>query len=263
MSRNRWENVVAKPYLSPAAFRFLAHRGLTVGSEQQPIDENTEPAFARALEAGATYLEVDVRASRDGLSVVCHDQDMVRVAGNPAKVAELDWQALSAIQLRHGGHLMSLDALLKRFPQARVNIDIKSSDAIVPTVRAIEQNRATDRVLISSFSERRRSAAVRLLPGVATSSSAQRLLAVWLAHKLGSQALLRRALRGLDAMQIPVSRGPLRFDSESFIGAVKRYGVELHYWTINEPKQALELRARGANGIVSDRIDLIVAALAE
>ena len=92
---------MAKPYLSPVAFRFLAHRGLTVGPEQQPIDENTEPAFVRALEAGATYLEVDVRASRDGLSVVCHDQDMVRVAGNPAKVAELDWQALSVALWRH------------------------------------------------------------------------------------------------------------------------------------------------------------------
>lgn len=252
-----------KPYLSPVGFRFLAHRGLTVGANGEPVDENTEPAFARALEVGATYLEVDVRASRDGLSIVCHDQDLVRVAGNPAKVAELDWQTLVEIPLRHGSHLMSLDALLKRFPQARVNIDIKSSDAIVPTVRAIAQNQATDRVLISSFSERRRSAAVRLMPGVATSSSALRLLAIWLANKLRSQALLHRLLRGLDAMQIPPARGPLRFDTEGFISAVKTNGVELHYWTINEPKQALELRARGANGVVSDRIDLIVAALAE
>ena len=254
---------MAKPYLSPVAFRFLAHRGLTLGPEQQAIDENTEPAFVRALEAGATYLEVDVRASRDGISIVCHDRDLLRVAGNPAKVAELDWPALSAIKLRHGAHLMSLDALLKRFPLARINIDIKSSDAIVPTVLAIDQNRATDRVLISSFSERRRSAAVRLLPGVATSSSAQRLLAVWLSNNLGSQSLVRRALRGFDAMQIPVARGPLRFDTASFISSVKRNGVELHYWTINDPKTAIELRARGANGIVSDRIDLIVAALAE
>jgi glycerophosphoryl diester phosphodiesterase len=37
----------------------------------------------------------------------------------------------------------------------------------------------------------------------------------------------------------------------------------VHYWTINDPATALELRARGANGVVSDRIDLIAAALAE
>jgi glycerophosphoryl diester phosphodiesterase len=85
----------------------------------------------------------------------------------------------------------------------------------------------------------------------------------WLAHKLGSGLLLRRALSGLDALQIPISSGPMRFDTEAFIAAVREQGVELHYWTINDSALALELRARGANGVVSDRIDLISAALAE
>ena len=98
---------------------------------------------------------------------------------------------------------------------------------------------------------------------MATSGSAKRLLMTWFAHKVGSAALLRTALRGLDALQIPTSSGPLRFDSESFIRAVRSQAVEVHYWTINDPAIALELRARGANGVVSDRIDLIAAALAE
>ena len=51
--------------------------------------------------------------------------------------------------------------------------------------------------------------------------------------------------------------------SESFIAAVKSFGVEIHYWTINDPEIAKQLRARGANGVVSDRIDLMIAALAE
>jgi glycerophosphoryl diester phosphodiesterase len=98
---------------------------------------------------------------------------------------------------------------------------------------------------------------------VATSGSAQRLLLTWLAHKLGSVTLLRKALNGLDALQIPIASGRLRFDTKAFIAAVRAQGVEVHYWTINDPALALELRARGANGVVSDRIDLIAAALAE
>jgi glycerophosphoryl diester phosphodiesterase len=35
-------------------------------------------------------------------------------------------------------------------------------------------------------------------------------------------------------------------------------GVEIHYWTINEPKTMLELFALGAHGIVTDRADLAV-----
>ena len=254
---------MAKPYLSPASFRFLAHRGLTVGENSQPIDENTQLAFARALQVGATYLEVDVRASRDGVVVVCHDVDLARIAGRPEKVAELDWATLEAISLRNGGKLMSLEQLLSQFGNARVNIDIKSLDAAEGTAQVVLSQNAQDRVLISSFSESRRAATVALLPGIATSGSASGLLKTWLAYKLGSRTLLARTLKGLDALQIPTSRGPLRFDSESFIAAVKSFGVEIHYWTINDPEIAKQLRARGANGVVSDRIDLMIAALAE
>ena len=254
---------MAKPYLSPASFRFLAHRGLTVGENSQPIDENTQLAFARALQVGATYLEVDVRASRDGVVVVCHDVDLARIAGRPEKVADLDWAVLQAIPLRHGGKLMSLEQLLSQFGNARVNIDIKSLDAAEGTAQVVLSQNAQDRVLISSFSESRRVATVALLPGIATSGSASGLLKTWLAYKLGSRTLLARTLKGLDALQIPTSRGPLRFDSESFIAAVKSFGVEIHYWTINDPEIAKQLRARGANGVVSDRIDLMIAALAE
>ena len=254
---------MAKPYLSPAAFRLFAHRGLQVSLAGEPIDENTEPSFARALAAGATYLEVDVRASRDGVSVVCHDETLLRVAGVEVKVRDLDWSELAAIPLNNGARLMSLEQLLVGFESAKVNIDIKSMDAAAATAEVIIRLKAHDRVLVSSFSEKRRLATLRLLPGVATSGSAKRLLMTWFAHKVGSAALLRTALRGLDALQIPTSSGPLRFDSESFIRAVRSQAVEVHYWTINDPAIALELRARGANGVVSDRIDLIAAALAE
>ena len=136
-------------------------------------------------------------------------------------------------------------------------------DAAAGTAEVVARLNAQDRVLISSFSKKRRMAASQLLPGVAISSSAIELLASWLAHKLRSKRLMRRLLTGIDAMQIPASRGRLHFDSESFIATVKSFGIEIHYWTINDPEIAKRLRARGANGVVSDRIDLIVAALAE
>ena len=46
----------------------IAHRGAS-GEEK----ENTLPAFERAIEVGADYVEFDVQASRDGGLVVFHD----------------------------------------------------------------------------------------------------------------------------------------------------------------------------------------------
>ena len=253
----------AKPYLSPASFRFFAHRGLAIATDASLLDENTAQAFARALEIGATHLETDVQASKDGVAVICHDSDLLRIAGVKRKVSDLTWAELSGLRLEHGSVLITLEQALTQFATAKFNIDIKDANAVDATVSVIERLAATNRVLVSSFSEKRRMAAVSQLPGVATSASASRLLKIWLAWRLGLKRRLTALLSDLDALQLPPSRGPIRFDSEFFIEAIARHGVELHFWTINDPMLARVLRARGAHGIVSDRIDHIIAAIAE
>ncbi len=46
----------------------IAHRGAS-----WDLPENTLPAFERAIEVGADFVELDVHAAHDGALVVCHD----------------------------------------------------------------------------------------------------------------------------------------------------------------------------------------------
>ena len=46
----------------------IAHRGASA-----ELPENTLPAFERAIELGADFVELDVHAAADGSLVVCHD----------------------------------------------------------------------------------------------------------------------------------------------------------------------------------------------
>jgi glycerophosphoryl diester phosphodiesterase len=46
----------------------IAHRGASA-----ELPENTLPAFERAIELGADFVELDVHATLDGSIVVCHD----------------------------------------------------------------------------------------------------------------------------------------------------------------------------------------------
>jgi glycerophosphoryl diester phosphodiesterase len=63
----------------------LAHRG-----DWRVAPENTIPAFEAALDRPACDgLEFDVRASSDGVPVVCHDETLARVQGRPERVDEL------------------------------------------------------------------------------------------------------------------------------------------------------------------------------
>lgn len=243
----------AHPYFAGSAPRVFAHRGLALDTP-----ENTLGAFRRAVDAGASYLELDVHGSSDGAAVVSHDPDLSRVAGRTARVSSLTIAQLRAIDLGHGEGFVTLDEVLDAFPSARLNIDIKSADAIEPTAAAIVRANAEDRVLVASFSERRRAAVVRRAPGVASSASSTRVALAVLAAKLGLQSVVRAALGTVHAVQIPVRARGVTIATRRVIMGFHRAGVEVHIWTINDRATMERLLNLGIDGLVTDRADVAV-----
>lgn len=62
----------------------VAHRGYSAVAP-----ENTLPAFAAGVLAGATFIEFDVRTTADGVPVVIHDRTVDRTTDGAGKVWEL------------------------------------------------------------------------------------------------------------------------------------------------------------------------------
>ena len=60
--------------------------------------ENSLAAFAAACEAGYG-IELDLQMTRDGEVVVVHDGDLMRVAGDPRRIADLTYDELTRIPL--------------------------------------------------------------------------------------------------------------------------------------------------------------------
>ena len=244
-------------FLTPAPPRVLAHRGLALEAP-----ENTLLAFLKALAIGITHLETDVHASSDGIAMISHDPDLSRLSGRAQKVGQLTAEQLRGIDLGEGQGYCSLEEALDAFPDAKFNIDIKAGAAVQPTVDAILAAKAVDRVLIGSFSPARRLAAISRMPGVATSVSSRGAVAAVAAAKAGALPLLRRVLRDVDAVQLPVS--VLRLDAMT-PRAIRNFhaaGVEVHVWTINEPAEMQRLLDAGVDGLVTDRADLALEVLA-
>lgn len=235
----------------------LAHRGLAIDAP-----ENTLLAFAKALAAGATHLETDVHASADGVAILSHDPDLFRLTGRHVRIDQLTASELARIDLGQAQSFATLAAALDAFPGARFNIDVKAAAAVVPTIEAIHRANAEHRVLIGSFSNARRLAVVRRLPGVVTSvSSRGAVLATW-AGALGMPRLTRWALRGIQAVQLPERILGVRTTSHRVLAAFHSAGVEVHIWTINDPAVMTRLLDAGVDGIVTDRADLALGVLA-
>jgi glycerophosphoryl diester phosphodiesterase len=228
----------------------LAHRGLHTGHP-----ENTLSAFQAALSAGATHIETDAHVSADGVAVLVHDPVIV-VDGASIVISECTARELASLDVGGGESVPSLSAALARFPHARFNIDVKVSGAAAPVVRAIERHKAHDRVLIASFTAACRLAAVRRMPGVATSASAVVSLVSVLSATVGLTCLGRLFLARVDAVQLPTSMLGLRVFTPRFIAMCHAADVEVHAWTINEPDEMRRLLALGVDGLVTDRCDL-------
>jgi glycerophosphoryl diester phosphodiesterase len=250
----------AHAYFAAPHPRVFAHRGLATAAP-----ENTLAAFQGALDAGADYLESDIRATRDGVAVLSHDRDLRRLTGTRATVRGLLAAELAALEWagrdRRRHRVLTLTEALERFPAARFNLDIKSADAVKPAVAAIRAAGATHRVLLTSFDERRRAAAVAALPGVATSASVSIGARALQAIRLGRLHVVARVLSGVHAVQVPESMYGLRVVSPRTVDVFHRAGVEVHVWTVNAPADMSRLISWGVDGIITDRADLAVAVI--
>lgn len=235
----------------------LAHRG---GSSKT---ENTIETFMDAVNAGVFSIETDIRTTKDGVAVLFHDSDLKRVANIDKQISCTNFEELERVQLIDGGQILTFVQALTALPQTRFNVDIKDAASVVSAAAAIELTKSHNRVLVTSFSEKRRSQTIKLLSKpVATSASAQIVIAVWLYHMLKlPKVFITNRLKGIGVLQIPRSMLGITLDSSSFIRKIRDSGTSVDFWTINDPEQMLELTARGANGIVTDVPELAVQTL--
>jgi glycerophosphoryl diester phosphodiesterase len=234
-------------WFDPPLPRIIAHRGLALDAPQNSVE-----AFRAAQQAGATHVETDVRATADAVAVLVHDPALPD--GTP-----VDRLSFAEIRRRLPA-IPTLREALAALPTGRFNVDVKARAAVAPTVAAIREAGATARVLVTSFSPLRRRPAVRALPGIATSGSSTDVLAALVAVRV-SAAALRRALAGLDALQVPPYGLGTDLGAPPFLGAIHAAGPEVHIWVVNEPERMRSLVAAGVDGIVTDRADLAAAAL--
>ena len=228
------------------------------------VVENSFAAVAAAHSAGAAYVESDCHLTADGTVVLFHDEDLSRVTGDPRLIADVTVSELEALMADRGG-LITLAQALDAFPTVRFNLDVKARDAATAVGTVVAP--FGPRVLVTSFSDDRRRAALAaaaaagrgILP--ATSAGTGTITRLLAAVSLRSERLVARALRGIDALQVPERQGRVRVVTPRLLAAAHRHDVEVHVWTVNEPADMRRLVELGVDGIVTDRADVALHAL--
>ena len=238
----------------PARPLVIAHRGASAVAP-----EHTIAAFERALELGADGLQLDVHLSRDDQPVVIHDYTLERTTDGAGAVRALTVRELKRLDAGHGfggafggQRLQTLQEVLERFrDRTRFWIELRGGSALYPgleerVVGLLEVYDVLERSLVQSFD----ADALRLV----RSLSRDVRLGVLVAHRpfdpVGDLA------PGLNAVcpSVAILEG-----SEHL--AIRAAGRECHVWTVNEPALVDRLVEWRADGIVTDRPELVRARL--
>lgn len=238
----------------------FAHRG---GARHPDLAglENTRAAFAHAVGLGYRYLETDVHATRDGVLVAFHDALLERVTDGAGSLGALDVAALGAVRVGGREPVPVLVDLMRAFPDARFNIDLKADGAAAGLAALVHEHGLHDRILVGSFSGRRLRRFRRLAgPRVATSASPGEVAA----YVVLPARLARRLTRGSPAaLQVPHRRGPVTIASPRLVRRAHAAGLHVHVWTVDDRDEMRLLLDRGVDGLMTDRTDILRAVLRE
>ncbi|MFE2376308.1 glycerophosphodiester phosphodiesterase family protein [Streptomyces sp. NPDC059398] len=243
------------PYLDHPGPIPFAHRGGAADGL-----ENTAAAFRRAARAGYRHFETDVHATADGRLVAFHDATLDRATDARGPIAALPWSEVGRARVAGTEPLPLLADLLEEFPDARWNIDIKAPAALAPLIALIRSTDAWDRVCVGSFSERRVAAAARLAgPRLATSYGMSGIAALRL-RSYGAPAALRP---GAVCAQVPEFHGRIRVVDRRFVRTAHGRGLQVHVWTVNDPRRMAALLDLGVDGIMTDHLESLRTVLTE
>jgi glycerophosphoryl diester phosphodiesterase len=227
--------------------KVVAHRG---ASHQAP--ENTLASVELAWRLGADAVEVDVHLTQDGRIVAIHDPTTDRTAGTHLEIAATHSSHLRRLDVgryKHprfaGERIPYLEEALQTVgPGRQLFVEIKCGPEILPPLaETIAASGKRSQTVLLGFDLDTMKAAKKMMPDVP---------AFWLCDKrlLTSydRSIARKAKAGgVDGLDVHWSGITRRF-----IRTVKAAGLQLYIWTVDDPAQAVRLKAMGADGITTN-----------
>lgn len=118
-----------------AGLQASAHRG-----DSSRFRENTLPAIRSAIEAGAAFVEIDVRVTSDGAVIVLHDPTLERLWGLPAAACDVPLSTVQELgDPDHRPPLLSEALALFRDSESTLLIDMDDAALAEPAFRVVAE----------------------------------------------------------------------------------------------------------------------------
>lgn len=242
----------------PLLPRVIGHRGAAATAP-----ENTLPSLRQAKRLGAGGVEFDAKLSADGVPVLFHDETLERTTSGRGPVAEAGVDELRRLDAGFWFGPQWRDTpvpLLEEALRLVVALDLDVNVEIKPCPgREVQTARQVVRVIGDVWPRGRK------LPLVSSFDTGSLEAARLAAPELPRGLLLwekptnwAAQARDLSCLSVHCAE---QFLTADWAAEIKRAGYTLAVYTVNDPARAAVLMGWGADAIITDRPDVIAAAV--
>jgi glycerophosphoryl diester phosphodiesterase len=264
-----------KPFFKNDRPLVFAHQG---GELIAP--SNTIAAFSQAADMGVDILDTDLHITKDGYLVAIHDPTVDRTTNGHGKISNMTLAEIQKLDAGYhfkdlqgqysnrgkGVYIPTVDDLFQKFGNYRWSMEIKDDN---PSGRydemakklwsLIKKYHMEDKIFISSFDQNILTTFEKYAKGrVAISGGRQEVTKFVIFHKFFLRDLYQPHV---DAFQVPTASSGFDLTDKRLISGAHRRGMKMIYWTIDDEKTMKELIDAGADGIQTNRPDLLLKLL--
>ena len=229
-----------------------AHRG---SSKHAP--ENTLSAVRRAIEDGADFAEIDVQETADGVVVLLHDTDLMRLAGVNKKIWEVTYAEIKSLDAGSwfstkfkGEHIPTLTETLELSrDNIKLNIELKfnghEKQLVERVVKIIQDHDFESQCVISSLNYAGLQKVRSLNPDLQTGY------------------IVARSIGNMFSADIDFLSLASDIVTADVVAAAGKNKKEVHVWTINSPAGMSYYIDLGIDNIITDYPARLVAMIKE
>ncbi|MDG0809156.1 glycerophosphodiester phosphodiesterase [Cohnella rhizosphaerae] len=216
-----------------------AHRGDAAGGP-----ENSLPSILSAIDKDMTAVELDVQLTKDGVAVLFHDGNLLRMTGKNARIADLTYAQLGGLDIGEdeNGETVRIPTLGEVLSEAqgriKLIVDLKpygNGDALAEeVVRLIRDTGMEKDVYVQSFDGNALRHIRALDPDI----------------KIGQ--ILYFALGNLSALDVDFYTIEQIMLTKQLVKQAHAGGREVWVWTVNDRRDLKEVLKFQVDGIITD-----------
>jgi glycerophosphoryl diester phosphodiesterase len=220
----------------------FAHRGASASAP-----ENTLASFRRAAAEHTDFVELDVQESSDGVVVVAHDRDLMKVARSPLQIWSSTEQQLREVDIGSSFSAKFKDERVPTLAEAlavckgvcRMDIELKDYG---------KSRRLEERVVELVEAAGMQNDIVTMSLNRTMVENMKRLRPNWRAGLLAAKAIGQPSRLPFDFLAVES-----RMATHRFIRAAHAAHKPVYVWTVNDPQRMIRMIGLGADGLITDR----------